>query len=148
MPIGRSFMPISGYAINSLHRAKGGELRTLPRVWWSSPGLQGIGCRGKPIWASEVTGNGWALGWKAGIITYGMFTCWVKVTENTLSHLILYFHTVQIVLKEQFTQRKADLILLGELFLYDLKMIPSSYIQINCKILNHDIQPHLNLLLQ
>ncbi len=71
-----------------------------------------------------------------------------KVTENTLSHLILYIHTVQIVLKEQFTQRKADLILLGELFLYDLKMLPSSYIQINCKILNHDIQPHLNLLLQ
>lgn len=34
-----------------------------------SPGLQGIGCRGRVICGSEVTGRGCVLGWKAGIIT-------------------------------------------------------------------------------
>lgn len=48
-----------------------------PLCWVDDwPGLQGIGCSGSVIWGSGVTGRGWVLGWKAGIITYGMFTCW------------------------------------------------------------------------
>lgn len=93
MPKGRSFMPISECANNSLYLAMGGDLRRLLRVWWSSPGLQCMGCRGNPICASEVTGNGWALGWKAGIITYGMFTCWVKGhREHLKSPYIVFPH--------------------------------------------------------
>lgn len=48
-----------------------------------SPGLQGMGWMGSAIWGSCVTGRGWWLGVKAGIMTYGMLTCWREEGERS-----------------------------------------------------------------